>query len=164
MQLEAEIANGLEHRHLVRLRGGNDAPAGGERLHAGRPQGPDEVERDGLGQDLLLAGGWAVQHRAVLRDDSVEELDLGEERQQVFELAAGDQHELAAALAQAAEGLYRRRRHDAARGQGLVVVAREHVVPHRQDPRGRGERAGRSRLTAGLMPAPAPGARERRSH
>ena len=73
------------------------------------------------------AVGGRVEQRAVLGDDALEELDCGKDREQLVELAAGDEHELAACLLEFFQRL----------GRLVVYCAIRKSKRSRSPPRGR---------------------------
>jgi len=129
LQLEPEVVDGAQDGRLVRHLRRDDDATGRER-HA-RPLERGEKGRGGRRREVVHPfGSRLVEHGAVLRDDPVEEVELGTDLQQVVEPPSGDEDDAAARIANAPqrrEGL----RRDAAVGRECpVVVAGEHVVPH----------------------------------
>ena len=98
MQLEPEIADGLEDRGLVGLPGRHDHPANGDRGNTALPQRADKRFGRRLAEELLLARCRAIDDSAVLCDDPIEQLDVRTYREQILQLAAGDEDEPAARL------------------------------------------------------------------
>ena len=80
----------------MRHAGGDDHAAGRQR-HAALAQRPREAGRRGLGQPPLQLADREVEQRAVLRHDCVEEIDPGEDLEQIVQIAASDQEQLATA-------------------------------------------------------------------
>ena len=78
--------------------------------------------------------GRAVQQRAVLGDDPIEQVNTVKIVLQVGQLAAGDQDELAAGGAQLLERGDGARRDDTVAGEGAVVVAGQDDVAHTAEP------------------------------
>src|SRR4030095_16277057 len=67
---------------------------------------------------------------AVLRDDACEEIHVREDGLQIVELAAGDEHELAARFAQALERRERGLVDAAMMNDGAVVIAAQREIAH----------------------------------
>ena len=101
VQLEAEVTDGLENRHLVRRPGRDDRLAHGHRRHAPGPQRLDEPRGRRLGEQLRRPGLRVEQHAAVLGHHQVEQIDAREDGQELVEHASGHQDELPAGGAQA---------------------------------------------------------------
>src|SRR4029453_6419833 len=89
MQLESEITDDLEYGGLVRLPRRHDHPADRERGHTTLPQRPDKRFGRRLAEELFLARCRAIDDRAVLSDDSVEQLHTRADREHVLQLATG---------------------------------------------------------------------------
>ncbi|HEX9575491.1 MAG TPA: hypothetical protein VF994_15460 [Myxococcales bacterium] len=121
LQLEPLPLDLLQHRRLVRHAGGDDHAPGGEG-HARPSQCRREAFRRRLGQGALLLPVGQIEERAVLRHHRVEEIDTGEDLQEVFEVAAGDQEQLAPARPQPLQRLLGSGQHAAVVGQRLVVI------------------------------------------
>ena len=90
----------------------------------------DEGLRRRFVERLLFASLRPVEQRAVLRDDAFEQVEARKDRLQVVELAAGDEHQLAARLAQALERGERGLVDAAMMSDGAVVVAAQREIAH----------------------------------
>ena len=91
VQLEPEIADDLEDRGLVGLPCRHDHPADGDRGHTALPQRADKRFGRRLAEELFLARCRAIDDSAVLCDDPIEQLDVRTDREQILQLAAGDE-------------------------------------------------------------------------
>ena len=81
LQLQPQVADGFEDGGLVRLPGGDDHPADRDRLRrrAARRRLDERCRAAARPAASPLAGG-AVEQGAVLGDDPLEEVDVGEDR------------------------------------------------------------------------------------
>ena len=144
LQLEPEVVDRAQDRRVVRHhRRDDDAP---RREGHARPLERGEKGRRGRRREVVHPlGARLVEHGAVLRDDPVEEVELGTHDEQVVEPPSGDEDDPTPRMANAAERREGLRRDAAVGGERPVVVAGDHVVPHRSR-RYRGSReSGRGR-------------------
>ena len=134
LQLEAELADRFEHGRLVRLARRDDDLAGGERGDAALAQSGEQRRRRRLREPAPLLRRRAIEQRAVLGDDALEDREVRMDAHEIVELAARDEHEPAP-----------RREHVLERGDGLggylavgreraVIVGCQQVVPHSSRP------------------------------
>jgi hypothetical protein len=130
LQLEPEVVDLLEHVELMRLARGDDDLADAEGSDAALPQPLDQARRRRLTERPRLVRTRQVQQAAVLGDDGVAGGGVGEDAQQVVELAAGDEHHRAPAGAQPAQRGDGGWADPAVIGEGLVVIAGEHAKAH----------------------------------
>jgi hypothetical protein len=130
VELEAEIADDVEHDRLVRSPGRYDALADRERCHAARSQRRHEPLHGGLGQQFLLLAVGAVEHGAVLGHHPIEEVETRADGDEAVELAAGDEEQPAPRFLQAGQRGQRRLGDGAVVRDGAVVVACEGEVAH----------------------------------
>ena len=130
LALEAELPDHVQHDRLVRLARGDDDAADGQRGDPPADQLRDERLGRRVGQCALLLRGRPVEHGPVLGDDPIEQLEIGEQRHQVGELAAGDEQGLAAAVSQREQGRHGGRGDLPIPGQGSVIVTREREITH----------------------------------
>src|SRR5690606_3483113 len=129
-QLQAEVANRIEHGMFVRVPSGYDTAPGQERLDASLPKPLHEPFRRRLCQQTFLLCGREVQQRAVLGDDDIEQVEAWEQRFELRNDPTSDEHELPAGFP---ETLQRRDRlgvHAPVMGDGAVVVGAEREVTH----------------------------------
>src|ERR1041385_4036032 len=87
LQLEAHVADRVQHGGLVRLHRGDDHLSDGERLDLLLLQRADELVRRRIAVRLSLARRRIVNEGAVLGDDARAHLRFRKNAQQVVELA-----------------------------------------------------------------------------
>src|SRR6185369_5870667 len=134
LELEAEIADRTQDRRLVRLHGRYDDMADGKGLDLFLLERADEFIRRRIAVRLLLAGRWIVYEGAVLGDDARAKFRFGENTQQIVELAAAHQHQLAAGGGQALERGDGFGRDVPAARQRLVEIAGQNEISHDRTP------------------------------
>ena len=93
MQLESEITDDLEDGGLMGLPRRHDHPADRDRGNTTLPQRADKRFGRRLAEELFLARCRAIDDSAVLCNDSVEQLDVRTDREQVLQLATGHEDE-----------------------------------------------------------------------
>ena len=130
LPLEAELADHLDGRDLIRLARRHDHPAGVQRGSAALAQPLRQGGRGWFRHALLLARLRPVEKSAVFGHHQVEEIEPVEDRLQIPELAAGDQHHAPAALAQALYCGHRLRTDGSLLGERPVVVRRHREISH----------------------------------
>src|SRR5262249_25422494 len=91
----------------------------------------DEYLRRSLADRLLLARGWTIYERAILRHHTVEQVEAPEDPQQIRQLAAGDQEQLTPGRAEELQPRYRRGIHYAVVGERPIVIGRQREIAHR---------------------------------
>ena len=99
LMFQPQITDGLENQRLIRMPGGDDHAANRKWGHALRLERRDERRRRWLGQRQLLARGRGIDQRAVLSYHAIEQIYARECAQQIGQLTAGDQDQLAAGCA-----------------------------------------------------------------
>jgi hypothetical protein len=130
LELQAHLPDDVEHGRLVRLPRRHDHPADRDRPDPARLEPLDELGRRRLGQRALLARVGPVEQGAVLGHHAVEDVELGEDVEQLVELAPGHQDQLPAGLLHPLQRLQGRGVDPAVVGESPVVVGREDVVAH----------------------------------
>ena len=98
LQFELQLADGLQHRLLLRFPGGDNAAAHRERRNAPSLQGGDEICRGRVRDRPLLARLRQVEQGAIFHYGDIEQVEPIEGALQVRQFPAGDEDQLAAAL------------------------------------------------------------------
>src|SRR5690606_4254910 len=125
-----ELPDHVEHGLLLRLRRRDDHSSDGQRLDPPLPQSLDEDLGWWLDKNPLGAGSWIEQHGAVLRDDSIEDVDVAADALEIAELAPGHENQASAGVLQSAERRKGLGRHDTAVRERAVVVGGERDEVH----------------------------------
>ena len=122
MQLQPETLDLLEDHGLVRHPGRDDHPSHGEWRRTVLAKALGELRRRRFRELLLLLRRRDVEDRAVLRHDGVEDGVLRKDLDEIVEVAARHEQELAAARFDVLQGGERARLDDPLAGERLVIV------------------------------------------
>src|SRR5690606_27601547 len=130
LKLEPKLANDIEHELLLRLPRRDDHAPDRQRLDAPRLEPLDEQRRRRLREKTFDPCGGIVEQRAVLRDDSIEHVELTEDALQVVELAPCDEYQSPARLLEPAQSGERLAGDDAAVRKSSIVIGGEREEIH----------------------------------
>ena len=130
LQLEAELADRLDHQRFLRRMRRHDDLAHLEGLNATPAQRRDELLGRRIGEQRDVAASRVVNERAVLRNDIIEQIDAVANAQQIVQPASGHEDRAPAGRAQPLERGAGRVGDPAVRCQRVVVVACQRKISH----------------------------------